>query len=64
MSQFPFKENGYTSKVLSKKNSGDIVSAETMPNAVNFIYVPVHNTTIIYNSSQIIKAYEGKFKKD
>nr|WP_302850497.1 RHS repeat-associated core domain-containing protein [Chryseobacterium sp. SSA4.19] len=64
MSQFPFKENGYTSKVLSKKNSGDRVSAETMPNAVNFIYVPAHNTTIIYNSTQIIKAYEGKFKKD
>ncbi|MDW9378607.1 DUF6443 domain-containing protein [Chryseobacterium sp. JV558] len=64
MSQFPFKANGYTSKVLSKKNSGDRVSAETMPNAVNFIYAPAHNTTIIYNSTQIIKAYEGKFKKD
>ncbi len=64
MSQFPFKTNGYTSKVLSKKNSGDRVSAETMPNAVNFIYAPAHNTTIIYNSTQIIKAYEGKFKKD
>jgi len=64
MSQFPFKANGYTSKVLSKKNSGDRVSAETMPNAVNFIYAPAHNTTIIYNSTKIIKAYEGKFKKD
>ncbi|AZA93797.1 RHS repeat-associated core domain-containing protein [Chryseobacterium nakagawai] len=64
MSKFPLKENGFTSKIMSKTNRGDRVSAETMPNAVNFIYAPAHNTTIIYNSSQIIKAYEGKFKKN
>ncbi|MDQ8142922.1 RHS repeat-associated core domain-containing protein [Chryseobacterium sp. CFS15] len=64
MSKFPTKENGYTFKVMNKTNVGDRVSAESAPKAINFIYVPAHNTTIIYNNSQIIKAYEGKFKKD
>ena len=54
MSQFPFKANGYTSKVLSKKNSGDRVSAETMPNAVNFIYAPAHNTTCKSSAKSVL----------
>ncbi|MCS3529065.1 hypothetical protein [Chryseobacterium sp. JUb7] len=64
MSKFPTKENGYSFSTIKNTNRVDRISAETMPNAVHFIYSPNYNTTVIYNSSQIIKAYEGKFKKD
>ncbi|MGH1517987.1 RHS repeat domain-containing protein [Chryseobacterium sp. JK1] len=64
MSKFPLKENGYNFSIMSKTIGGDRESAKFAPNAVNFIYAPAHNTTIIYNSTTIIKAYEGKFKKE
>lgn len=64
MSKFPLKENGYTFKVMSKTEGGDRESAKHAPNAVNLIYSPAHNTTIIYNNSNVIKAYEGKYKKE
>ncbi|KPE49031.1 hypothetical protein [Chryseobacterium indologenes] len=64
MSKFPTKENGYTFHAYQKRNENDVLSAGLMPKATHFIYAPKYNTTIIYNSSQIIKAYEGKFKKN
>ncbi|KPE49308.1 hypothetical protein [Chryseobacterium indologenes] len=64
MSKFPTKENGYTFSIIKSAIKGDRASAEKMSKAIHFIYSPNYNTTVIYNSSTIIKAYEGKFKKD
>ncbi|WP_167375293.1 hypothetical protein [Chryseobacterium oleae] len=64
MSKFPTKENEYIFKSIGKTNEGDRVAAESSAKAINFVYAAKYNTTIIYNSSKIIKAYEGKYKKN
>ncbi|WP_317126979.1 RHS repeat domain-containing protein [Apibacter raozihei] len=63
MHKFPTKENGYTFKVAGSSETNDIGAAKNVPNAINFIYVPSYNTTLIYNGKTMTNAYEGKFKK-
>ncbi|WP_343658376.1 hypothetical protein [Chryseobacterium sp.] len=64
MSKFPTKANGYTFHSIGKTNDGDRIAAGSSTKALHFIYVVQYDTTIIYDSSKIIKAYEGKYKKD
>jgi len=64
MKQFPTKDNGYTFIIewVSNRKTGDRYNASLMgEKTVNFIYAPSYDTTEIYNSETIIKAYGGKY---
>ncbi|ASW73632.1 hypothetical protein IQ37_19305 [Chryseobacterium piperi] len=62
LSKIPTKENNYSFEVGKTVKALDIKAAT--PNGTTFISVPKHNTTIIYDNTTMLKAYEGKYKKN
>ncbi|WP_419489278.1 RHS repeat-associated core domain-containing protein [Chryseobacterium bernardetii] len=62
LSKIPTKENNYSFEVGKTVKALDIKAAT--PNGTTFISVPKHNTTIIYDNTTMLKAYEGKYTKN